>query len=533
MVRQRDLIRNALPCDKKKLLCDNNSCKICYNKSFASSISKTIEFVDKNLNARQIQKYSQEEYLFYCTVCKHDFYKKIKSITKGEYCVYCTIKPIKICEEEECKFCYEKSFASHEKASCWDYEKNKVNPIQVYNKSIDKYFFKCNKCKHSFKTTPKRICDGHFCPYCANLKMCGKSECIRCLLKSFLFHPMVENWNFTKNEVFPCEVFRGSSSKKYYFNCKNCKHELYLFLYYLDEKTLNCEYCDSKKLCNIKNCIHCYNNSFASNSFAKYWSPKNKVIPREVMNKSNKKYLFDCRECKHEFEISISHIIEDKLNCSYCASLKMCNNEDCNFCFNKSFANHPKSKYWSDKNKQKPRNVFKCTYYKYIFNCNFCNGEFISSPAYISHGNWCNLCVNKTEKMLKDWLIYKYGEENVKTQLVMFDKEKKYLFDFYFPNLDLIIELDGLQHFQQVGNWKPPEHALENDINKINLSINNKLSIIRILQEDVYYNRNDWEDKLSKCIKRYDIPTCVFIDNHNLYEKHKTNVNENIIVVSL
>jgi len=533
MVRQRDLIRAQLSCDKKRALCDDNDCDICYNKSFASSMSKTIEFVDKNIDPRQIQKYSQKEYLFYCNICNHTFTKQIVALTTGEYCIYCTTKPIKICGEEDCNFCFHKSFASHEKSSLWDNEKNKVKPIEVYKKSIDKYFFKCDKCKHIFESTPRRISEGHFCAYCANLKMCGKPECINCLFKSFLFHPMAESWSFTKNNVYPCEVFRGSNSKKYYFNCKNCKHELYLQPGNLDENTLNCEYCDGKKLCKLKKCIPCYNKSFVSNLFAKYWSPKNKESPREVMNKTPKKYLFDCRVCKHEIEIPLSRIQEDKLNCIYCASLKMCNNEDCKFCFNKSFASHEKVKYWSDKNKQKPCEVFKCTDKKYLFNCNFCKGEFISSPAYISQGTWCNLCVNKTEKMLKDWLIDKYGEDNIKTQFVMFNKEKKYLFDFYFPNLNLIIELDGLQHFKQVGNWKPPEHALKNDTNKINLSIENNLSIIRILQEDVLYNRNDWVNKLSKCIKRYDIPTCIFIDNDNLYENHKTNINENINVVSL
>ena len=129
-----------------------------------------------------------------------------------------------------------------------------------------------------------------------------------------------------------------------------------------------------------------------------------------------------------------------------------------------------------------------------------------------------------SEKKLLDWLFTKYGKDNIDSQFVMFNKEKKYLFDFYLPNLNLLIELDGLQHFKQVSKWKSPEHALENDTNKINLSIENNLSIIRVLQEDVYYNRNNWEDKLSTCIKRYDIPTCIFIDNTYIYKTHIESV---------
>ena len=480
MVRQRDLIRSQLTCDNKRILCNNNDCNICFNKSFASCMPKTIEFVDKSINQRQIKKYSQKEYLFYCSVCNHTFTKQIVALTTGEYCVYCTTKPIKLCGKKNCIFCYEKSFASQEKAKYWDYEKNKVNPIEVYKKSTDKYFFKCDKCNHSFETIPKSIVKGHFCPYCAKIKMCDNPNCIDCLSKSFIFHPMAKSWNFTKNDVLPSEVFRGSNSNKYYFDCKNCNHELYLTLGSLDENTLNCQFCDGKKLCFNNKCQSCFNKSFASNLFSKCWSTKNKLIPREVMNKTPKKYLFNCEECSHEIEKRLSQIGEDKLNCSYCASQKLCNMQNCNYCYNKSFASHSKAKYWSVKNLLKPRDIFKSTDVKYLFNCNFCKGEFSTSLCSIVRGNWCNLCVNKTEKMLKDWLDKKYGEENIKTQFVMFDNEKKYLFDFYFPNLNLIIELDGLQHFKQVGNWKPPEHALKNDINKINLAIQDKKSIIRI-----------------------------------------------------
>jgi len=41
--------------------------------------------------------------------------------------------------------------------------------------------------------------------------------------------------------------------------------------------------------------------------------------------------------------------------------------------FERSFASHPKSKYWSDKNDVLPRNVFKSARKKYKFNCPNCD----------------------------------------------------------------------------------------------------------------------------------------------------------------
>lgn len=45
--------------------------------------------------------------------------------------------------------------------------------------------------------------------------------------------------------------------------------------------------------------------------------------------------------------------------------------------------------------------------------------------------------------------------------------------------------------------------------------------MIRILQEDVFYTRNNWEEKLSSSIKKYNKLSCIFInDDNNIYQEH-------------
>jgi len=46
----------------------------------------------------------------------------------------------KLCDKEDCKKCFEKSFASHEKAKYWS-NKNELKPRQVFKSSGKKYFF--------------------------------------------------------------------------------------------------------------------------------------------------------------------------------------------------------------------------------------------------------------------------------------------------------------------------------------------------------------------------------------------------------
>lgn len=532
MVRQRDIIQALKPCSEKpKTLCNDPNCKACPKKSFAGWIPSTIKIVDKNINPRQILKCCIEVLLFYCMTCKHTFNKKVFSLTRGEHCIYCTSKPIKLCDKKDCDFCYKKSFASHEKSNCWDYNKNKLTPRQVYRKSIEKIWCICDICNHSFESTPDRIVDGHFCPYCAKIKMCGDYKCITCFSKSFAMHPFALSWSI-KNEVLPWEVFKGSSSKKYYFDCKNCGHELYVVLGGRNENTLNCLYCASKKICYKKNCEACLNNpcpdkTFANNTFSQHWSSKNDIEPKDVFNKTHKKFIFNCKNCLHEFETQISNINEDKLNCLYCAKFKMCYSDNCDFCFNQSFASQEKAKFWSNKNEAKPREVFKSTSDKYLFNCDRCKNEFSASLCGITGRNqWCPACVNKTELKLRDWLYEKYGDENVKTQFKFEHENHTYFYDFYIPKFNILIELDGLQHFKQVAKWKSPEHNLQNDINKIVLALENDITIIHLLQENVLHNRNNWEKKLVNCIKQYDEPSAIYINNNDIYKNHIDGVNK-------
>ena len=101
-------------------------------------------------------------------------------------------------------------------------------------------------------------------------------------------------------------------------------------------------------------------------------------------------------------------------------------------------------------------------------------------------------------------------------------KTGKYLpFDFCLKHLKLIIEIDGVQHFIQVSNWKTPEETQQRDFYKMKQARIKGYTIIRILQEDIYYNRYDWKQTILPYIKKYDKPTRIFLDNgQNKYEKY-------------
>lgn len=56
-------------------------------------------------------------------------------------------------------------------------------------------------------------------------------------------------------------------------------------------------------------------------------------------------------------------------------------------------------------------------------------------------------------------------------------------------------------------------------------AIENGYSIIRISQEDIYYNNINWQNELKNNIKQYDYPKIIYISqNKNLYDKYQKTI---------
>jgi len=326
-----------------------------------------------------------------------------------------------------------------------------------------------------------------------------------------------------KNNIEIHKISYGST-KKYLFDCDKCNHEFYNTISNITYLNQWCPYCSNQKLCDNNNCNECFNKSFASIDKAIYWSELNKLKPINVFKSSAKKYLFDCNKCNHTFEKSLSKITKDNRWCEYCANQKLCDDNICNECFNKSFASCDKSIYWSKSNELKPRDVFISSANKFYFDCNNCGFVFEKSPSKINIGQWCPYCKNKTEQKLLEKLIKIYP--TIKTQ---FKKNwckniKELPFDFAIENLNIIIELDGEQHFKQISNWLSPKENFKNDIYKMNCANNNNFSVIRILQTDIYYDKYDWlkeiNDNINKIIND-GITQNIFICKNNEYREYK------------
>jgi very-short-patch-repair endonuclease len=396
-----------------------------------------------------------------------------------------------------------------------------VKPETVFKQSHAQYCFDCDKCDHDFVCSLDYVTRERWCPYCKNKRLCEKEECIQCELKSFASNEKAKFWSKTKNgSLTPRDVFKQGHSK-YWFDCDTCNHDFEKELRSVGAGGIGwCPYCAGQKLCE-KKCIHCFNKSFASHAKSIFWSKTENgdVKPRDVFNQSNTKYWFDCNECNHCFDSALNHIVAGTW-CPYCKNKKLCENPNCEFCFNNSFASHEKSKFWSKKNGDvKPRDVFKNGDPKYWFDCLTCKNSFDSTLSNILAEKWCPYCKNKTEQKLYDALkaIYPSIIHQFKQEWC---KKRNYLpFDLCIPELKIIIELDGPQHFMQVSNWSSPEETHENDLFKERCANDNNYSMIRIIQEDVLNDTYDWRTKIVSSIE--EIRNSGNIENHYLCENNE------------
>jgi hypothetical protein len=507
----------------------NDDCDECFKKSFATH-KMAKQWSSKNtLKPRDVMRSIEKTFWFDCDLCDHIYLKKLRDIDDADEraCQYCAGK--KLCGNEKCKSCFTKSFASHSYVEYWDYSKNKKTPLEVFKNSRQKCWFNCTICKHSFDKVAKFMIEGG-CSYCNGNEICIDSKCTTCFYKSFASHEKSRYWDIS-NDLLHMQVSKGSA-KKYLFKCGDCKHFFKMSPTAITSGGRWCGYCSimSPMMCDDEKCEFCFNKSFDSHPKAKCWSKKNKITPREVSKHSRTKYWFYCDKCKHEFMNTPQNIAIANRWCRYCArfSSLLCDNNKCNFCKNRSFRSHPRVKFFSKKNNINPRDIHKGTQKKYYFECEE-GHEFMTSPHSILEGYWCPKCMYKTEKKLLKWLETNFNNYTIihqaKLDWCKNEETGKYLpFDFYIKELKLCVDLDGRQHFKQVQNWNPPEMARTRDVYKMKLAQNNNCSIIRILQEDVFFNKNNWEIRLKKSIKKYNTPTIIYLDNKNEYEQHKKDM---------
>ena len=185
-----------------KRLCGKEDCRTCWAKSLAS---KADELAERNLkysgeqDARTVFTNQNSKTLFRCTKaeCAHSFSAAPNAINNkisGTGCPFCSVPSQRLCGQEYCKPCWEKSLASKADALAARFLKysDKQVPHTIFINQRMKVLFSCTKleCAHRFFTAPYSIMR-HGCPFCTSQQLCGPDEgCEKCLGKTIAARKM-------------------------------------------------------------------------------------------------------------------------------------------------------------------------------------------------------------------------------------------------------------------------------------------------------------------------------------------------------
>jgi Marseilleviridae restriction endonuclease len=333
-----------------------------------------------------------------------------------------------------------------------------------------------------------------------------------------------------------------------------------------DNSYYECEHkYTSRGVCGETDCEHCFSQSVAANKYAvERWSPRNYVNPIDVKRGSNYEYwfIYDNVECNHTYKKSPKCFIIQNSRCTYCnetGTKNFCTDATCEKCYERSFESCEKSEYWvaekntvaylKDQKRSKgikgkkvlllegdenelisPRFISRGNDRKFWFKCENIH-MFEASPNHITNGNtWCPSCKSNQGEQE----ILKYLHKNYKDYSIAVEQRYRWCinkrplpYDFVIEDLKIIIELDGIQHFDQTWIWKSPAEQQRTDLYKMEKANEHSYTVIRLLQSDVHSRKNKknlnlWKDKLKSSIHVYDDPSRVYIsidDKYNCFEE--------------
>ncbi len=195
----------------------------------------------------------------------------------------------------------------------------------------------------------------------------------------------------------------------------------------------------------------------------------NTIIPIEKYQTAKTKILHKCTVCNYKWKVTPSNILSNY-------GCPCCNGGHCIQGYN-DIATTNFEMFQLLKNKNDAYNHTEQSNIPLEFICPYCNNEIKISPATIyRRGLSCRICgdgISTPNKFIEQILLQSninYYPEYIFT----WSKGKRY--DFYIPEYNTIIEVMGIQHYQEsrFGNGsRTLKEEQENDLLKENLALNN------------------------------------------------------------
>lgn len=301
----------------------------------------------------------------------------------------------------------------------------KIKPLEHYVNSTVKLKVKCLICGNIWYQTPSELYNCG-CPNCKRLKRrLSLSEVNRRIHKKFTYITVINNYIDLSHEAV--------------VHCRKCNRTwVQEPKKILMRKKKGCPWCDAKILSSLR-----YTNR---EFLAKLYICNNTIIPLEKYHDSKTPIKVQCKECGFIWNAIPSNLLRG-YGCANCARR----------------GPHP-SHYLSkekalDRLEKTHPNIELASAYKGFgnkstFRCKLCGQLFTNTFRYLMKvakdcPKCSDVCYSRQESILKDYfdkqsINYQFSYKPLYNPLT----KQKLHFDFYLPELNLLIEIQGYQHFQ-------------------------------------------------------------------------------------
>lgn len=381
----------------------------------------------------------------------------------------------------------------------WDYEKNTKLPQDYVKGSEKTVFWICSK-GHKYSARINNRVNGTGCPYCANKKIIvGENDL------STTNPELVSEWHPIKNgHKRPEQYSKGSKTKIVwvypYDDPITKKHFDFEWVAPISSRTqgYGCPYLDS---CTSPKLWVGFNDlETRYPQIAKEWHPtKNTLKATNVLSGSGKKVWWLCPR-GHSYESTVLNRTQGR-DCPYCANKRVLLGYNDLSTINPDLASE-----WNyEKNGQlTPQNVIAGSTQRVWWHCK--NGhDWYVSIVNRNRGSGCPYCSGSkaerlTYKILKEWNIPFRAEKKFEQDI----RVKYYPYDVWISKVGLLIELDGMQHFQYFEGYfeqgVPFEKRVEHDNIKNQFAFEKRIPLLRI---PYTYNPDTEEEKIRQILKEF------------------------------
>ena len=217
-----------------------------------------------------------------------------------------------------------------------------------------------------------------------------------------------------------------------------------------------------------------------------------KLVMTSPYKNSKEPTSFECNICTHQWITSPMSVMRGS-GCSKCADkrsteLRKVKEEDVHIRIEKEH-----------NDKLRMTGGYEAVGQPANFKCNVCSHEWTTTTYSVLRGTGCSKCADKAKNKNQDSLTQYFKDHLLGVELLSnhhpeFLKTKQnpkgLELDFYWPDLQIALELDGAQHYEPVDYWggqETFERVQANDRRKNQLCKKNGVHLIRVDGRKFYH----------------------------------------------